>query len=729
MVPEQVISPNEDVIKSHLRHITRRWSEVDDGFQLELRFLTPQDPAVIKNIARFHTDENGIAEAAQHAAAMNQHKLNAYVVVNPIKADVVIEPGKAAKDDDIACSFFHWADADDGQAAQNIKDFVGPRPTFVVLTGTQPCNRPHVYWELEEPAYDRPAWRTTQEGIAARLGTDPSVVNPSRIMRIGGSINWPTPKKREKGYITELSDLHIHDKSERPHVSSERLARAFSRAGAAANATNTSCKISANEAYPSLDRALAAANILAGTDWRENLKKLVASYIARGWSDDEIIARCLPFTLPGWTQEQTRDDVVAFIIWTRQQEAKKGGKFAESPDQAVAPNSQGTRPPFDTTPLSKDDLRGIKPREWLYGYKLIRGFCSVVVSPGGTGKSAWVAAIAADMAEHRNTLHDAPHGPLKSWIYNLEDPRDETLRKLAALDAAKGISTDALSRVIVNSGRDRSLIVAEEKERGVYVAAPDVDLLIREMREKSIDVLIVDPAVRAHRLPENDNKAIDLMMDQFARVAHEANASVLLVHHTRKGFVAGEMDSMRGASAMGSAARVAFTLQTMTSEEGVDMNIPEAERRSYVRVDNAKANLSPPPLGAEWLKLESQNIGNATEDYPDGDFVQVVTKWAPPDPWADVGELLPEIIARIERGFVHEDGSFEAYSPAKKAGDRYVANAVLASFPDGSKSEKQCMAVIRHWLDKGILRQFEYTNQKGNTRKGIEVVNGGNVDE
>lgn len=401
--------------------------------------------------------------------------------------------------------------------------------------------------------------------------------------------------------------------------------------------------------------------------------------------------------------------------------------FSGAPGAADIP-PQKEKPAFDTTPITLDELQGLTPRQWLYGRKLIRGFSSVVVSPGGGAKSTWAAGAVVDMASGMRTLHDDPHGPLKCWIYNLEDPREETLRKLAAIYYHRGLSSHTAQNIIVSSGRDRPLIVAREAERGVFVADPDVDLLIEAMVAARVDVLIVDPAVRAHNLPENDNKAIDLMMDQFARIAHEANAAVMLIHHTRKGFVGGEMDSMRGASSMGSAARVALTLQVMAPEEAKAMNIPEAERKFYIRVDNAKQNLAPPSQSAEWLRLVSENIRNANEDYPDGDDVGVITKWTPPDPWSDVGPVTVEIIERIKRGFVDEHGNCEPWGAKKQSGDRYIANAVLASFPNGDKSEKQCDQIVGYWIGKGILEERKYKNAKGNERVGIFVTNEGTAD-
>jgi archaellum biogenesis ATPase FlaH len=227
MMPEQKPQADPSAIESHIRHITRRWHELQQDCVFEVRMLTADDRATVKDVSRYPATDQGIQDATDHIAAMNGYTLNAYVVVNPINATAYIKAGNAATDADIVASFFHWADADDAQAAQNIRGFVGPRPTFYVLTGTQPSMRPHVYWELEEPTHNLQAWNATQKAIAATLKTDSSVVNASRIMRVAGTVNWPKPQKQAKGYIQELTQITIYDEDERPRVSSERMSRAF----------------------------------------------------------------------------------------------------------------------------------------------------------------------------------------------------------------------------------------------------------------------------------------------------------------------------------------------------------------------------------------------------------------------------------------------------------------------------------------------------------------------
>lgn len=729
MVPEKATSPDTAQIEAHLRHMTRRWHELGQPVMMEIVHLTPDDKARVRDVARFSPDATGIALAIDHVAAMNAHGVNSYVTVNPVDAKRQLRAGHRADTDDIVGSFFHFADGDTQQAADNIRNFVGPKCTFVVVTGTTPHVRPHVYWELEEPTRNMSAWSRIQASIAATLATD-KVIDAPRIMRIAGTINWPKPAKQAKGYVAELTTIHIHDADERPPVTSEQMDRAFQGRHSQAAA---GVKIDTGEEYgPALDRALAIANIKSDNNWRNNIKALVASYVARGWTDDEILDRCVAFTLPGYTDADTRQEVEALISWTREQEAKKGGKYATSPTvqmQAYSARTSGStaedsdHQPFDTTPLSPADLVGIRPRRWLYGHKLVRGFVSVLASPGGTGKSAWVTAAALDMATGTETLHDKPHGALRVWIYNLEDPRDETLRKVDACMRHKKIPNAALGNIIVTSGRDRSLIVAEEVERGLIVAHPDVKAMVEAIKSAKIDVLTVDPVVRSHRVTENDNKAVDFVMDLYAKIADEADCAIMLVHHTRKGFVSGDADSIRGGSAMTSAARVAITMTAMQSEEAQRLNIPESARTSYVRVDSAKANLAPPSGSAEWLKLESQWLDNATEEYPEGDYVQVATKWKPPLPWEGIGGKIMEIFDRIDRGHVSEDGTATPYGHHKNSGDRWVVNAVLASFPDGDFSEVQAIGCITKWTSDGFLEVREFKGRDRKSAKGVFVKN------
>ena len=93
---------------------------------------------------------------------------------------------------------------DDGEAVRTAKSKCGAAPPNIgVITGRIPHARAQLYWRTEEPITDFKALREVNTSIAAVLGGDPSVVNPGRIMRLAGSIAWPT----KEGRVGELVEL------------------------------------------------------------------------------------------------------------------------------------------------------------------------------------------------------------------------------------------------------------------------------------------------------------------------------------------------------------------------------------------------------------------------------------------------------------------------------------------------------------------------------------------
>ena len=57
-------------------------------------------------------------------------------------------------------------------------------------------------------------WHYTQAALAQTFGTDSTVTNPSRILRLAGSISYPPPHKQERGYVTEVTSLDRTDNGE-----------------------------------------------------------------------------------------------------------------------------------------------------------------------------------------------------------------------------------------------------------------------------------------------------------------------------------------------------------------------------------------------------------------------------------------------------------------------------------------------------------------------------------
>lgn len=369
--------------------------------------------------------------------------------------------------------------------------------------------------------------------------------------------------------------------------------------------------------------------------------------------------------------------------------------------------------PLVASPVNLDDLRRVPPRRWLYGTKLQRKYTGFLAAPGGAGKTAWVIAATLAMASGEKLLSDQPHGKLRVWVYNLEDDIDEMRRRLAGAIDHYGLDQSVLDNVRLNSGRDRPFRIMGLQNDN-HVVLPDAKALVAAMKAEAVDVLIVDPFLRSHGVPENDNAAQDAVMGLYAQIADAADAAVLLVHHVKKGAVAGEMDSMRGASTQGGGARSVYTMSAMTAEEAEKLGVAEAERRLHVRLDDAKNNMAPPGERAEWIRLQSVDLGNGDEDYPGGDAVQVAVRWSPPEA---LEGLEPDAVDRMLDAVLagREDG--ERWSVRKQDGDRWVGVMLEQQF---GRSMQQAKALVDLWTRQRRIIVGEYRSPtQRKTRQGI----------
>jgi hypothetical protein len=391
----------------------------------------------------------------------------------------------------------------------------------------------------------------------------------------------------------------------------------------------------------------------------------------------------------------------------------------EEPTQSLfAPETTGKIPAISIQPLvagrvDASQLDRLSPRQWLYGTKISRKYVTFLASPGGVGKTAYVIAMALAAASGTQLLHDKPRKPLRVWIYNLEDDEIEIRRRLAAAFRHFGLHQDVLDNVRINSGRSRRFQIVKTGRNGEFIAQPDYRLVIDELKREGIDIFFVDPYLRSHGVSENENEAQDEVMRLYAQIAEEANCGIVLVHHTKKGGASGDMESLRGGSTQGGGARAAYTLAPMAADEAVKLGVPEAMRRTYVRIDDAKNNMAPPSAKAEWLHLESVRLCNGDADYPLGDNVQVAAKWAPPDAWEGfTGSDETAALARISAGM--DDG--ERYSARAQDKERW-AGVVLV---DMGRSDAQAKEMIAAWLRRGLLEHKDYISEKQRkTRKGL----------
>jgi hypothetical protein len=145
-----------------------------------------------------------LEEAADFAIAKNIEGNNVYVGPTLKKGDTPLSA--RTNDTNVLAGLWSWADLDakgDFETASKRAMEAKLKPGMIVTTGTVPHLRAHVYCKIAGGVTDGEELCRINESVIGCLGGD-AVQNPGRVLRLAGTVNYPSPKKRcERGYVVE----------------------------------------------------------------------------------------------------------------------------------------------------------------------------------------------------------------------------------------------------------------------------------------------------------------------------------------------------------------------------------------------------------------------------------------------------------------------------------------------------------------------------------------------
>lgn len=256
----------------------------------------------------------------------------------------------------------------------------------------------------------------------------------------------------------------------------------------------------------------------------------------------------------------------------------------------------------------------IRPRPWLLDKALMLRAVTLLLAAGSAGKSTISLALAAHLALGKDFAGYAARHRCKTIIYNGEDDVPEQSRRLLAVCMAYGFDYNEVKKnILLLSPREIKItLVAKEFNKPVRN-----DLLIKHLTEKAsapdVGLVILDPLVKVHACDESDNVQMDYVMETLTDLAHNADVAVLVLHHTTKNgdkqeSRIGNMDIARGASAVVNAARIAFTLLNASQQDAEDYGMRDEDRHTWVRLDDAKMNMTLADNKAVWFRKEGVKI-------------------------------------------------------------------------------------------------------------------------
>jgi hypothetical protein len=142
-----------------------------------------------------------------------------------------------------------------------------------------------------------------------------------------------------------------------------------------------------------VDDTLAA--IRQGDHWHNNLVRLVGHWIARGWSDAEILSFAESVTLPNYTVAQTRREMQAMIAGGR----RKWG--IENASHNIQPEAPQRPPIIDPRNWSGKPLPA---REWLVENWIPMNHVTALYGDGGMGKTLLAQQLLTSVATGREWL-------------------------------------------------------------------------------------------------------------------------------------------------------------------------------------------------------------------------------------------------------------------------------------------------------------------------------------
>ena len=457
---ELIESPisNHDVIAQFMRELFAR---ADHG-QIEVNVRNGRFYSKLFSVGAL---DDCINFCIEHAASAE----GVYVSAGLRRSDLPY--GKSGTNKDVIAVTALKLDIDDETAAATalakLED-VGLTPSLVVTTGTVPFKRLHLWWLLQEPCHDIATVQAIEKKLIKALGAD-STADPRRMMRLPGSVNHPNKKKKLKGRVPETVKM---ERGRQGRYTIDEI-RASAKLFSEDDLTVKSVCESALPTASALDIPTSpnpAQSIVTGSklarllsevkpgNWHNPIRDAVAHLVTKGIDDEGIQELLKHRRLSDYTIEQTRENIQKLI---------DGARRKDWPQTEAAPRKYPE--PISWTPV---DPTSFPKFPFIYRDYLCRGYLSLTVSPGGIGKSTLSLIEAVSMAIGRDLLGFQLNGEFerlartKVWYFNLEDPMDLIMRRVAGTCLHYDIDQAELDGwLFINSGLDDPLVTAIEKQK------------------------------------------------------------------------------------------------------------------------------------------------------------------------------------------------------------------------------------------------------------------------
>jgi len=352
------------------------------------------------------------------------------------------------------------------------------------------------------------------------------------------------------------------------------------------------------------------------------------------------------------------------------------------------------------------DINALPPRAYLYGTYLQRGQVTLLSASGGVGKSAWSLSVGIDLACGADHLGAGAFKKRKVLVYNGEDDTEEMMRRAGAFMLHHGFSADMRLSVEQNltvvSGADGPLRFADYKDGKVVILQEAVTMFKKMVRERDVEVVVLDPLIGLHTIPENANSEMNHLIVEIKNVATECNVALLLAHHDKKNVsnksvADASQDDARGAGTITTPTRTVLSLKRLSKSDLKRLRIPAEDASRVVAISKgAKSNYSPRESGSRLFYMHSVQAQNGDDEFAADNTVALGVYSSNAGPLLS-DEQCDKVLDAIR------DGVFRSDSQANRPVVELIAG--IADLSIDAEVKKRISGLLSEWEAAGWIKR------------------------
>jgi hypothetical protein len=229
--------------------------------------------------------------------------------------------------------------------------------------------------------------------------------------------------------------------------------------------------------------------------------------------------------------------------------------------------------------------------DWLVEGVVPRGANGIIIGDPKAGKSLLMLDMLLGIATGIPWLGYRTRR-VKCGLVSREDYWGMTAQRIGALFRGSARPTDFEGWLWINTPKQSATFSLENEN--------DVAQLIKELKMESVEFCCFDVFRRLHMQDENDNTAIQGMLNQLVRIQQEAGCAIGLVHHLSKDMNGPVFRRIRGATAIHGWTEWAMALSVTN---------PDDPGANWVRRVDFELKTAPAPPSA-FFQIES--MGDVT---------------------------------------------------------------------------------------------------------------------